>query len=182
MSPSCPTGTSARTSWPTPWPGSRPRFWTSCRPDRSWLARQNASGRGARQAGAPRSLASRLPSHCTTDHTKVAVPDTPFVSVAVTVIVYVPSVVPEPEMVPFDAIEMPGGSPVAVKVRVWAELESTADIGNETAVPFGLTAVWGAEVPAPEVPAATWPVRVWPRLVDPVSGRLLEASPTLIEY
>ena len=46
--------------------------------------------------------------------------------------------VPAPEIVPFDAIEMPGGSPVAVKVRVCAELESTADIGNETAAPFGL--------------------------------------------
>ena len=39
---------------------------------------------------------------------------------------------------PFDAIEKPGGSPVAVKVRVCAGLESTADIANEAAVPLGL--------------------------------------------
>jgi hypothetical protein len=46
----------------------------------------------------------------------VAVPVTPCESFAVTVTVYVPSVVPVPEMVPFGAIAMPGGSPVAVKV------------------------------------------------------------------
>ncbi len=33
---------------------------------------------------------------------------------------------------------MPGGSPVAVKVRVWDELESTACMANDTAAPFGL--------------------------------------------
>ena len=46
--------------------------------------------------------------------------------------------VPEPEIVPFEAMVVPGGSPVAVKVRVCAALESTACTGNETAAPFGL--------------------------------------------
>src|ERR1700689_4853418 len=52
----------------------------------------------------------------------------------------------------------------------------------EFGVTFALTAVLAAEVPAPDVPAATWPVRAWPRLVDPLSGRLEEESPTEIEY
>ena len=46
---------------------------------------------------------------------------------------------------------------------------------------FALTAVLASETPAPEVPAATWPVSFWARLVEPVSGRLAEESPTLIE-
>ena len=45
---------------------------------------------------------------------------------------------PEPEIVPFEAMVMPGGSPVAVKVRVWDALESTACMANDIAVPFGL--------------------------------------------
>ena len=47
---------------------------------------------------------------------------------------------------------------------------------------FALTAVLASETPAPEAPAATCPVSFWARLVEPVSGRLLDASPTLIEY
>ena len=45
---------------------------------------------------------------------------------------------PEPEIVPFEAMVMPGGSPVAVKVRAWDALESTACMANETAAPLGL--------------------------------------------
>jgi hypothetical protein len=74
----------------------------------------------------------------TTDHTKVAEPETPSRSVAVTVTVQVPSLPPTPEMVPFDAILMPGGSPVAVKARACDALESTACTANDTAAPLGL--------------------------------------------
>ena len=38
----------------------------------------------------------------------MAVPETPSLEVAVTVTVQVPSLLPEPEIVPFDAILMPG--------------------------------------------------------------------------
>ena len=44
-----------------------------------------------------------------------------------------------------------------------------------------LTAVLASETPAPEAPAAICPVSVWARLVEPVSGRLAEESPTEIE-
>jgi len=63
---------------------------------------------------------------------------TPSVSVAVTVTVQVPSLLPEPEIVPFGAILMPGGSPVAVNVRACDALESTACMANDTVAPFGL--------------------------------------------
>ena len=46
----------------------------------------------------------------------------------------------------------------------------------EFGVTFALTAVLAAETPAPEAPAAICPVSVWARLVEPVSGRLLDAS------
>ena len=49
-----------------------------------------------------------------------------------------PSVLPEPEIVPLAAMLMPGGSPVAVKVRVWDGLESWAFMVNDTAAPLGL--------------------------------------------
>ena len=45
---------------------------------------------------------------------------------------------------------------------------------------FALTAVLAGATPAPEEPAATWPVSMWARLVEPVSGRLAEESPTEI--
>ena len=52
---------------------------------------------------------------------------------------------PEPEIVPFDAIVMPGGSPVAVKVRVCDALESTACMANDIAVPFQTAVAEGVD-------------------------------------
>jgi hypothetical protein len=67
----------------------------------------------------------------------VAVPETPFGSVAVTVTVYVPNVLPAPEIVPFDAIATPGGRPDAVKVRACDASESAAWMAKETPRPSG---------------------------------------------
>lgn len=47
-------------------------------------------------------------------------------------------VVPAPVTVPLVLMVVPGGGPVAVKVSAAAVLESTAVIGNDTAVPLGL--------------------------------------------
>src|SRR3984885_14130606 len=52
----------------------------------------------------------------------------------------------------------------------------------EFGVTFALTPVLVSETPEADAPAAICPVSSWARLVDPDSVRLLEASPTLIEY
>src|SRR5215472_1916417 len=66
---------------------------------------------------------------------KVAEPDAPVVSVAVTVTLEVAAVVGVPEMSPEEEIDSPAGRPLAPKVSVWPDAESVAEICRLTAVP-----------------------------------------------
>src|ERR1039457_6329131 len=59
----------------------------------------------------------------------------PALSCAVTVTVLAPAVVGVPVIVPELEIEVPAGSPVAVKAGVWPLVVSVADTGTDTAVP-----------------------------------------------
>src|SRR4051812_22232567 len=68
-------------------------------------------------------------------HVKVADPDAPVPSLAVTVTLKAPAVVGVPEISPEELMLSPAGRPVAVKVSVCPEAESLAAICRLTAVP-----------------------------------------------
>src|SRR5438876_10356182 len=84
-----------------------------------------------------------LPEAGLTVQVKVAAPDAPVPSLAVTVTLELPAAVGVPEISPEELMLSPAGRPVAVKVRVCPEAESLAAICRLTAVPTVVVCVPG---------------------------------------
>ena len=102
------------------------------------------------------------------------VANAPLPSSAVTATVLVPAVVGVPLIVPEPEMEVPAGSPVAVKVGVWPLVLSLADTGTDTAVPASPSWAPGLVI-----------VTGWPSCAEetgsvPDSGRFASESPTSI--